>query len=204
MDTDVRKTPSYLKGLAETRARAAGDVAHYELILADVAAKLDEAKASVVACDHLIKKFDPRLDPGKIEAIRGWKGRYKTRGALRAEIIAYLKASAPEAVSTDELSWKLELQFGLDFETPQARTRWRHNSLLPALKKLVTQNSVERLHDAFHGANQAGHWRWIPEANQTLSGLAALAQRKNVGVSTAAREHEPAEDEELEMADLPR
>jgi len=59
----MRKTPSYLKGLAETRARAAGDVLRLQQILDQVKESLAKAQAEVEACDVLIKKFDDRLEP---------------------------------------------------------------------------------------------------------------------------------------------
>lgn len=77
MATDVRKTHSHLKGLAETRARADGDMRRLQQLLdeidpmlaeavriqtihAQVTAKLAAARAERDACDLLIRKFDDR------------------------------------------------------------------------------------------------------------------------------------------------
>jgi|GEM_PF-4648916 len=79
----MQKTPSYLKGLAETRARAAADVLRYQQIIDEVMVSLARAQAEVDACDMLIRKFDDRLDPTQIEPVAHWKGRYGKRGALK-------------------------------------------------------------------------------------------------------------------------
>ena len=78
----MRKTPAYLKGLAETRGRLAGDVQRYQQVLAEVTASLVKAQTELNACDTLISKFDERLDPGLVQPIHAWQGRYGKRGAL--------------------------------------------------------------------------------------------------------------------------
>lgn len=82
MATDMRKTPSYLKGLAEDRARADGDtirlqhmldelapeVAKAERMLSlheDILAQHNVARTKRDACDTLIRSFDSRLDPAQ-------------------------------------------------------------------------------------------------------------------------------------------
>lgn len=55
MPADMRKkVRSYLKGLAENRARAAGDVVRLEAMAAQVAKELAEARMDVESCDRLI------------------------------------------------------------------------------------------------------------------------------------------------------
>ena len=54
-----QKVLSYLKGLAENRARAAGDIARFERISEEVAAKIAEARLVLDSCDRLIKRYDP-------------------------------------------------------------------------------------------------------------------------------------------------
>jgi hypothetical protein len=67
----MRKTPSYLKGLAETRARAAADVIRYKQVIDQVMASLAKAQAELDACDTLIKKFDERLAYSEAPYLRG-------------------------------------------------------------------------------------------------------------------------------------
>lgn len=59
----MRKTPSYLKGLAETRARLAGDIERYRSVIEDVGRQMLKAETELEACDLLIRKFDSRLRP---------------------------------------------------------------------------------------------------------------------------------------------
>lgn len=59
----MQRTSSYLKGLAETRARAAGDVQRLEQLHAEITAQLEAARAEVTSCGLLIRKFDRQLDP---------------------------------------------------------------------------------------------------------------------------------------------
>jgi len=103
----MRVTPSYLKGLAETRARADGELKRHQKLLSEIERKLKVAKADVEryqhmqvqvaqqlvvaqtdldACDRLIRKCDARINPEEIEPISAWKGRYGKRGALKASI----------------------------------------------------------------------------------------------------------------------
>lgn len=86
MPTDMRKTHSYLQGLAETRARAGGalqrlkqlrsevprklkvakaDVERYRKMEIGLARKLEEARTDLKSCDWLTRKIDCRLDPAR-------------------------------------------------------------------------------------------------------------------------------------------
>lgn len=177
----MRKTPSYLKGLAETRARVAGDLLRYQEIYEEIGRKMAEAAAELEACDRLIRKFDERLAPERIEPIRAWKGRYGERGALVEAIKRLLQSRAPDAVTTTEIGWELQLQFRLDFSTAQEKTRWQTNSVAPALKKLVAENVVERLHDVAP-TGEVGRWRWKSDDVLLLDHLRAQAEA--AGVST--------------------
>lgn len=99
----MQRTHSYLKGLAETRARADGDVQRLEQLHSEIARQLATAKAEVASCDRLIRKFDGKLDPTKIPAIRAWKGRYGKRGALREAVLRVVEAATedvPRATTT--------------------------------------------------------------------------------------------------------
>lgn len=155
----MQRTSSYLKGLAETRARAAGDVRRLEQLYAEITAQLEVARAEVTSCDLLIRKFDRQLDPTKIPAIQAWKGHYGKRGELRAAILRMLEASWPESVSTLELAAQLQLEFRLDFINSKERSAWMHNSLTSRLKFLVGTGDVTRDADI---RTEKGLWvaRW--------------------------------------------
>lgn len=157
----MRKTPAYLKGLAETRGRLAGDVLRYQQVLAEVTASLVKAQTELNACDTLIKKFDERLDPNMVQPIHAWQGRYGKRGALREAIVELLQARAPEPVTTTEIGWQMQLKFGITFCHPKEREAWMTNSIGNCLKKLaVTEKLVEACHDRSNTGG-VGLWRWI-------------------------------------------
>lgn len=199
---DMRKTPSYLKGLAETRARVAAEVQYYQNLMAQFGQELATAQAELDACDRLIRKYDERLNPSLIEPIKAWKGRYGPRGKLKEAVIRLIKERYPEAISTRELLIKLQVEFHLDFITPAERMDWKRNTLLSQLRGLVEEGLVLRLQDAFTVTKgKPGHWRWVGEGCESLGDLAELA--KSSGVATSS-EVEPYEvDEESDMDGLP-
>lgn len=65
-----KKRSSHLRELTETRANAAGEIRHYERILAEVQELLAIARSDLAACDRLIRKYDVRLDPTRIKPVR--------------------------------------------------------------------------------------------------------------------------------------
>lgn len=154
----MRKTPSYLKGLAETRARAAADVLRYQQVIDEIMVNLNKAKAEIDACDQLIKKFDERLDPALIEPVLHWKGRYGKRGALREAILALLQEQAPAAVTTTEIGWQMQLKFDIGFNHWTERKRWMTNSIGNCLKKLVKDGLLEPDH-GWGRTGSTGSWR---------------------------------------------
>ena len=101
------KTPSYLKGLAETRARAAADVQRLKRLQNELARNLANAEAEVDSCDRLIRKFDSRLNPDLIEPLRAHKERYGKHGELGETIKRYLQQAAPSTVTTHEVGLAL-------------------------------------------------------------------------------------------------
>lgn len=188
----MAKTPSYLKGLAETRARAAGDVLTYEKMHADVTKRLGDARMELEACDRLIKKFDKRLDPNRIEPIRGTTGRYKRHGGLRDCLLDYLKDQYPSEVSTSELSLFAQAEFDLAFAGWKAYHAWMNNSLGRQIRRLCDEGLIERMHDALAPpSGEAGRWRWKGAASSpTLEGLRQQAAVSGVSVQLADGDHE--------------
>ena len=173
----VPKVPSYLKGLAETRARVAAEVGQLTAVRDDAVAKLAKLQAELDACDLLIRKFDGRLNPVQIAPVRAWKWRYGKRGAMRAALIEHLKERAPSVVTTFELALAEQTQFDLEFATPADRLRWQTNSLTRELKRLVGEGVVERLHDVPAPVGVVGKWRWDSETLVSLNDLEAAAKR---------------------------
>ena len=167
----MKKTPSYLKGLAETRARLAGDVDRGERLLREIQEKLAQARRELDACDLLIRRFDGRLDPRKIAPIRPWRYQQK-RGVLRDTIVAILKDSAPNPVTTHEIGWELQMRLDLSFQTTAEYSKWLHGSVARQLKCFVVEKCVERLHDPLTPTSEIGRWRWISDLAPSLACLA--------------------------------
>lgn len=106
----MRKTPSFLKGLAETRARLAGEIARYEDLLKDIGASLELARRQLDGCDLILKRVDSRIDPTRIKPLQiVTTGR---RGALRDALISILKEAAPEPLSTTVLTAEAAVVLG--------------------------------------------------------------------------------------------
>lgn len=163
----MRKTPSYLKGLAETRARAAADVIRYQQVLDEVMTSLTKAQAERDACDTLIRKFDERLDPNLVQPVFHWQKRYGKHGALRQTIIKLLKERTPHPVTTTEIGWQLQLKFDIGFAHWKERENWLANSVRNCLKKLVAEGLAEACHDRTN-KGEVGRWRWITEAASSI------------------------------------
>lgn len=190
----MRKTPSYLKGLAETRARVAADVQRYQRLQGEINMALDNARAELGACDRLIRKFDERLNPELIQPIKATKGRYGPRGKLKDTIIGLLKDNYPEEATTTEIGLRLQVAFGLDFYTQRERFEWIHNSVAKQLKRLVYDGLAERLHDPLVRNMEDGRWRWKGEGCESLGDLAELAESSGVSVRRAVEPYSAEED----------
>jgi hypothetical protein len=154
------KVHSYLKGLAETRARAAGDIARFERITEEVAAKLAEARSVLDSCDRLIKRYNPELQPELIGPIRIWPNHGGKRGELRSIILEFMERHAPDEVTTMEICNELETRWHLNFLTPMERDKWRRDSVGRCMRRLAEEERVTPLHDA-SGADPMDTGRWV-------------------------------------------
>lgn len=189
MEAEMRKVPSYLKGLAETRARAHGDVLRLERLRAEIDERLADAQRELAACDTLIKSFDKRLEPSAIEPVNAWKGRYGKRGALREATCRFIKEAGPDGISTTTLAYELQFEFKLDFAHPAERRQWGTNTLGNCLKNLVAEGLIERLHKGGSLTGAAGRWRW-KDSDLSLDHLRAQAAAAGVSVLQADDAHE--------------
>lgn len=184
MTDPVQKTPSYLKGLAETRARADATASRCATMISETIQFIDrarqelaEAEASLLrlqdrkefaekerdSCDVLIRSFDGRLNPEKIEPIAGWKGRYGKRGALKATVLAYMKERAPEPVSIRELSLAVRTALQMPAMLSWEESAWQENSLRPALRDFQAKGMVARIETP---SNTIGFWVWVADKSQ--------------------------------------
>ncbi|MFO1414912.1 MAG: hypothetical protein U1F10_13580 [Burkholderiales bacterium] len=160
----MKKTSSYLKGLAERRARLAAEILRLERLQVDIDGSLQAARKKLESCDLLIRDFDDRLDPKVIQPIRATAGRYGPRGALRNAAMAAARAASPQPISAIEIAHYVRAVLNLEFPTPAERTRWFKNSLRPALQKLGEDGVLVRLPDGDDQYDRSGIWQW-PKAD---------------------------------------
>lgn len=126
----MKKMPSALKWLAETRARTAHQLAESERVQAAVLARTEKLREELTALDRTLTIYDPELQPEKVQAVRGHRPHYGQRGNLTAAIARILQAQAPPYVSTELLLVLLCSEFNLQFENaagaqPMAEERRR-------------------------------------------------------------------------------
>jgi hypothetical protein len=176
MPANMKKTPSYLKGLAETRARAAGEVKRYEKIASDVSDLLRKAQDALAACDLLIVRFDARLSPEDIEPIRPPKFYGSKRGQLRNTVTGILKRETPGTVTTSQIGIEIQIRFLLTFETAAARTAWQCNSIGRLLRKMFKQGLIDRLHDPETLTEVGALWRWKSGSPRSSDHLRELVE----------------------------
>lgn len=206
----MSRTHPYLKGLAETRARVAGDIQRLlkaqqtllermnrirqqgelcERQLLTISRLLPLRQEELHACDRLIVSFNAQVNPAHIKAIQAWQGRYRQRGGLRGTIAQVLRQAYPKALTSHVLEWEVRATCQLEFLTPQDRNAWFHNSLRGALKDLAAKDIIERLHRPVSSSTGHALWRWKPPAGaQTLSELTAQAEAAGIGTQQAPDE----------------
>jgi hypothetical protein len=177
----MRKTPSYLKGLAETRARLASDIQRYDRLLKEIAASRDLALRQIEGCDLLIKKFDARLDPDRIKPIQApATGR---RGALRDALIQILQESAPTPVSTSALTLEAAVRLKMEFASRRERRQWQSNSVKRQLQLFLKQGLVERIGTLSPTANvEFAYWTWKSHESASLDHLRQRAEAAGASV----------------------
>ncbi len=172
MATDVKKASSYLKGLAQTRARAAGDVLRLQALIEGLTEQLGKAQAELSACDLLIRKLDERLNPELIAPVRAAKTPY---GALKRALVEYVRDAYPGEVSTVELCLAAEARLGLGFVTATERSFWMGNTMRRELNRLVKAGVLERIRDEGEAISAVARWRWRTDCGLSLDHWAALA-----------------------------
>jgi hypothetical protein len=161
MRPDMRKkVRSYLKGLAENRARSAGDVLRLEAMAAQVTQALVEARLDLESCDRLIRKYDPRLRPERIEPIREWRHHKGKRGELRQLLLEIIQREAPAPLTLIVICCEIEMRWELTFLTDLDRISWRRDSVARALRSLVVKKKIAALHTMKGGHSISEVARW--------------------------------------------
>jgi hypothetical protein len=155
----VKKTPPYLKHLAESRARAAGEVSRRREIVQDAVASLGVSQGVLDRIDLRIWTLEARLNPADIAPIRAYKSYPGPRGLLKKTVSKIIESAAPGEITTSEIADEIHVRFQLEFHSAAARWNWRNNSIGRLLRVLCKKGLVERLH-APRSDGVTGRWRW--------------------------------------------
>lgn len=167
----MKKTPSALKWLAETRARLAFELADSERIQATVVTRTAKLSDDLAALDRTLTIYDPAIRPENLEGVQAHRAAYGKRGNLIGAIQTILQAQAPNYVSTEMLVLLLSAEFNLEFDTRQEMVRWQKNVVGRALRKLVDRGDVEREQDPSVFTSEFGRWRWGQSVAVALADL---------------------------------
>lgn len=183
LNYQARRTPSFLVGLVDRRARADGQVQRLAAMLTDIRLELAKAIEHRHACDALLRSYYAGIEASEFQPIQGWMGRYGKRGGLAEAILRFLAAAGSAGATTSEVGTHLAGLFGLDFACPNDRKKWQKNSVGPRLRALTANGDVEPLHDPGTELGKVGRWRLKQATPQTGASLLALAAARGVEVA---------------------
>ncbi len=180
MPDTVRKTPHYLKALAERRARAAGEVDRLRAIAEAAAKQLAAAEANLADVDAQLQRLESRLDPADIAPIRAHKFyRGSPRGTLKKTILEIVTTAGP--VTTSQIADEIQARFQLEFLVEEARRDWRRNSVARQLTMFRITGLIEKLPGSKLNGED-GRWRLKSGAVLSSDHLKAQAAAKGVEV----------------------
>jgi hypothetical protein len=172
------RTPSDLKWLLNERAAVAGELATIGAELERLARRREHLLRVHSALGEVYPQLAPTFPLVEVSPVNA-RTRYGGRGFLIEWVRATLRAAHPCALDTASLTEHAAQTFGIPLASRAERNRFRQNSLRGALRKLLAQDEVERLHDFQGVPHLAGVWRWRP-AGSSLAGLAAAAEALEV------------------------
>lgn len=172
METNVKKTPSALKWLAERRARLSSNLNQVDRVLSHLQGQRSRLEDDLAALDRSMRLYDERIDPTSIEPVAAHLQGYGKRGALKEAILEAFELHSPDWLSTPDLALLIIAKFNLDFPTPIERKQWYRASLRSALKKLAEEEVIERDHYQADPTGEVVCWR----LKRHSDGLDALEQ----------------------------
>jgi hypothetical protein len=122
------------------------------------------------ALDAVLQSTHSGLNVAAAGAVRAWANKYGKRGSLKDFILGLIRGALPHSVSTTDIVAAAQEQFGLVFETPENRKRFR-----AVITKLFTRAKCDGLLQRVPSpTGSAGQWRWVEKSLATeLLALAA-------------------------------
>lgn len=123
--------------------------------------RLERRRARLMAVEAALSQTAVHLDvPAHAAPTVRANTRYGGRGNLRNWLRHTLRDVYPKALDTGTLTDAAAVVFGLEFATPHERKRFIDNNLANALRKMLAQGEVERVHDYRAVPDRPGVWRW--------------------------------------------
>lgn len=162
----MKKLPSYLKGLVESRARSAGDIERLEHLRALIEEEIAAARRRQEAADILIREVDPLLEPSQIQPITPRKGRY---GQVKAAILEVVREAAPRALPSSEIAFLVAEKTAVRFHSSADFRLWAKNTVNRQLRKQWEAGAIERLPVAGEEARWRDRSAAAPQSLQELS-----------------------------------
>lgn len=125
-------------------ARAERQVSALTAALSGSANALATSQASIAALDATLRMAYPSVNPAAAGTVKAWAGKYGKRGGLTEFLLQTLKDAAPTPVTTTVLINFAASHFGLVFQTPEDRERFRF-PVRSTMRRLVKSGIVELL-----------------------------------------------------------
>lgn len=196
----MKRVPTKLKQLAERRARIAGEFdackknnGELQAEVAELTRRLRIAESCVepaiknlarltkamATIDASIVMLNNDVNPGAIQPIYAWKGKYGKRGSLRKYICFELENRYPSYFQTSELAELAIAEFSLTFTSQKERSRFQNKSIGEILRLFTNMGVLERGEDVIFRSQSCGTWRWKKHVPQTLKELAASKVRRD-------------------------
>jgi hypothetical protein len=173
-----QQTPPDIKWLVNERAAVAGELATIDAELERLARRKKHLLRVHLALGEVYPQLAPTFPLVEASPVNAHT-RYGGRGHLIEWVRATLRAAHPCALDTASLTEHAAQTFGIPLASRAERNRFRQNSLRGALRKLLAQDEVERLHDFQGVPHLAGVWRWKPGVS-SIADLAAAAEALEV------------------------
>jgi hypothetical protein len=148
---------SLFKGLAQARAYAHGELLRLEDQIAELQIRAAACQKALAAADVMIDRVSI-LKGLRPDPIRGWRGKYGSRGGLTKAVAALLSYAHPCPVASSEIGSSMAALFELQFSSPDACRDWKRHSVGTALRILDKRGLVIKSPPKAH--NEGNLWLW--------------------------------------------
>lgn len=163
----LKKTPSYLKGLADRYCRTKAEaeahllsyntamemMAYHQQLAAAAEQGLKEAQLKLASLDLLIRDYNSGLDTQSISPVRAWKDRYGKRGQMELDTLSFVRESGTVGVTSAQVYEIFASRMGWPLNGPLVET-YKQNRTRCVLKRLQLKGLVQAV-------DTDGQCRWV-------------------------------------------